>query len=84
MAGVTRIIDPAGDFLVAKVNRDGYVGGSADPIASLDPRSVVSITPQVLAFTPKVTDVSTMISVQSVAPTVTSPNIQINEVYRYE
>ena len=84
MAGVIRMIDPAGDFLVAKVDLDGFVGGGADPITPLDPRSVVSITPQVLDFSPKVTDVSAMISVQAVTPTMISPDIELHEIYRNE
>ncbi|MBT3391480.1 MAG: hypothetical protein HN413_13855 [Chloroflexi bacterium] len=84
MAGVTRMIDPAGDFLVAKVNTEGFVGGDVDPIESLDPRSVVSITPQVQPISPKVTDVSAMISVEGVSPTIVSPEIQITEIHRNE
>ncbi len=84
MAGVTRMTDPAGDFLVAKVNLDGFVGGEADPIERLDPRSVVSITPLVEDFSPKVTDVSEMISVEAVTPVVVTPEIRISIIHRSE
>jgi len=84
MAGVTRMIDPAGDFLVAKVDVEGFVGGDEDPIVPLDPRSVVSITPQVQPFSPKVTDVSAMISVETIVPIVASPGIEIHEIHRNE
>ncbi|MBC8496674.1 MAG: hypothetical protein ISS57_13935 [Anaerolineales bacterium] len=84
MAGVTRMIDPAGDFLVAKVDVEGFVGGDADPIMPLDPRSVVSITPQVQPFSPKVTDVSALTSVETIVPIVASPGIDIHEIHRNE
>jgi len=84
MAGVTRMIDSAGDFLIAKVDLEGFVGGDADPIEHLDPRSVVSITPIVADFSPKVTDLSAMISVETVSPTVSSPDIELTVIHRNE
>ncbi len=83
MAGVTRMVDPEGDFLVAKVDLDGFVGGVGDPISRLDPRSVVSIAPQVKDFVPKVTDVSELISVADVTPTVSVPEIEITVIHQY-
>jgi len=82
MSGVTRTVDPAGDFLVARVNTDGFVGGDNDPIFPLDPRIIVSITPYIEDFRPKVTDVSGMIEVVRVVPAVTSADIRITEIYR--
>jgi len=82
MAGVTRMIDPAGDFLFAKINFDGYIGSDADPITSLDPRSVLSISPIVSDFSPKVTDVSSLLSINNVNPTVMSPSLQIHDIGR--
>ena len=84
MAGVTRMVDPEGDFLVAKVNLEGFVGGVGDPIERLDPRSVVSITPQVQDFLPEVTDVSEMIAVEDVSPTVVTPDIELTVIHRNE
>ncbi len=80
MVGVTRIIDPAGDFLIAKVNSDGFMGGDSDPIVSLDPHSVISITPEVSPFSPNVSDVSTDISVMDASPTVTTPDLQVHTI----
>ena len=83
MVGVTRLVDPEGDFLVAKVNPGGFVGGAGDPIQRLDPRSVVSISPQVEEFVPKVTDVSELMSIQDVTPTIFTPELEITVIYRY-
>ncbi len=80
MAGVTRLIDPAGDFLFAKINSDGFVGSDSDPVTPLDPRSILSISPVVSDFSPKVTEVSSLLSVVSVNPTVISPDLQVHVI----
>lgn len=82
MSGVTRMVDPSGDFLVARVFLDGFAGGNTDPITALDPRVIVPITPVVEDFRPTVTDVSDMIEVESIGPTVTVPDVRITEIYR--
>jgi hypothetical protein len=84
LAGVTRVVDPAGDFLVAKIDKNGFIGGVADPFTPFPIRTVVSITPLVQDFRPKVIDVSTMITVEAVEPTVVSPQIRITEIHRNE
>ena len=80
MAGVTRLIDPAGDFLIAKVNIEGFIGSDSDPITSLEPRSIQSITPVISDFSPKVADVTSKLSIESVNPTVTSPNLGVQVI----
>ncbi len=77
MAGVTRMIEPAGDFLVARVNSNGFIGGSADPISEIKLRPSEAITPEVAPFIPELTDVSDLIAIQSVKPTVTHPEVRI-------
>ncbi len=84
MAGVTRMVDAQGDFLIAKVNQDGFVGGDADPIARLDPRSVISISPLVQEFAPKVNDISALIAIEDVTPSVFSPEIEIHVIHEIE
>lgn len=84
MAGVTRMLEPAGDFLIAKVNGDGYIGGTSDPIYQLEPRIVKPITPQVSGFSPKVSDITNQIAVIDVTPNVTTPQLDIHVIYRYE
>ena len=82
MSGVTRMTDPAGDFLIARVNSDGFIGGSSDPITAFEPRSINSVVPKVTPFSPKVSDVSTLISVMEVMPTITHPIVQIHFLSR--
>ncbi|MBC8503389.1 MAG: hypothetical protein ISR58_22140 [Anaerolineales bacterium] len=84
MAGVTRLVDPEGDFLIAKVNLEGFVGGVGDPIQRFDPRSVMSIEPQVEEFSPKVLVISEMISVMDVIPMISTPEIEITVIHRNE
>lgn len=80
MAGVTRMADRNGDFLLAKVDLDGYVGGSADPISEIELRSIVAITPEVSEFVPKVQDVSELIQVETINPTVTHPDVNVQVI----
>ena len=82
MSGVTRMTDPAGDFLIARVNSDGFIGGNSDMITAFESRSVTSIAPKVTPFSPKVSDVTTLISVMEVVPTITNPNVQIHVLSR--
>jgi hypothetical protein len=82
MSGVTRMIDPAGDFLVARINAEGFVGGDNDPIFPLDPRIVVSITPQVEDFNPNVMDASYMIEVEAIEPKIISADMSVTDIYR--
>lgn len=84
MAGVTRMVEPQGDFLLAWVDQDGFVGGDADPTLSIEPRSIVSITPEVAEFMPVVTDVSELITVEDIQPTVTHPDVQVHSISRNE
>ena len=84
MAGVTRMTDPEGDFLLAWVDDVGYIGGTEDPISSLDLRSIVSISPQVMEFDPVVTDVTGLITVEDIQPTVTHPDVGLHWIARSE
>ena len=82
MAGVTRLAESNGDFLIAKVGEDGFVGGDADPVQGLIPASVRSVNPEVISFSPMVTDISSLINVISVSPDVETPDLQINVIHR--
>ncbi|MFC2145422.1 hypothetical protein ACFLQQ_03740, partial [Actinomycetota bacterium] len=82
MAGVTRLAEPNGDFLIAKVGKDGFVGGDADPVQELMPASVRSVDPEVNSFSPMQTDVSSLINVLSVSPDVETPNLRIDVIHR--
>lgn len=80
MAGVARLVEPNGDFLVAWVNADGFVGGGSDPISAIEFRSVAAITPEIAAFSPAVNPAAAAISIQSLAPTVTHPAVELNVI----
>ena len=82
MAGVTRLAEPNGDFLIAKVSEDGFVGGETDPVQELLPMSITTVNPEVSSFSPVLTDVSSLINIISVSPTVETPDLQINVIYR--
>jgi len=82
MSGVTRMAEPNGDFLIAKVNEDGFVGGETDPVQELSPMSITAVTPEVISFSPMQTDVSSLINIISVSPTVETPDLQINLIHR--
>ena len=81
MAGVTRLAEPNGDFLIAKVGEDGFVGGDADPVQELIPASVRSVDPEVNSFSPVVTDVSSLIKIMSVSPDVETPDLRIDIIH---
>ena len=81
MAGVTRMAEPNGDFLIAKVGEDGFVGGDLDPVQELIPASITAVNPEVISFSPMQTDVSSLINIISVSPTVVTPDLQINVIH---
>jgi len=81
MAGVTRMANQEGDFLIAKVDLNGFVGGDSDPITPLNVRSIKAITPTIIDFVPSVTDISSQISIVPITPTVTTPAIQIHIIH---
>mgnify|MGYP003960080491 CR=1 FL=1 len=84
MAGVTRMIEPNGDFLLAWVDEDGFIGGTDDPISNIEVRSITAITPEVADFIPLVTDVTDLIAVENIQPTVTHPDVQLYWIARHE
>jgi hypothetical protein len=81
MAGVTRLAEDNGDFLVAKVNLDGYVGGAGDPVEELTGMTVTEINPTVSSFSPVVTDVENVINIVDVSPNVEEPEVGYNMIY---
>jgi hypothetical protein len=81
MAGVTRLAENNGDFLVAKVNEDGFVGGDSDPVEELTSMTVTEVNPAVSSFSPVVTDVSSKINILSVSPNVEEPNLEVNLIH---
>ncbi|GEM_PF-1154916 len=82
MSGVTRLAEPNGDFLIAKVGTDGFVGGDTDPVQELIPASVTAVDPEVTPFSPVQTDVSSLINIIAVSPNVETPDLEINVIYR--
>lgn len=58
------------------------MGGETDPVQELTPMSITAVTPEVSAFSPVQTDVSSLINIISVSPTVETPGLQINIIYR--
>ena len=82
MSGVTRITEPNGDFLIAKVGEDGFVGGEADPVQDLSPMLITAVNPVATSFSPIQTDVSSLINIISVSPTVETPDPQIHLIYK--
>jgi hypothetical protein len=82
MAGVTRLAEPNGDFLIAKVGEDGFVGGDLDPVQELIPASITTVNPEVDSFSPIQTDVLSLINIISVSPDIETPNLEINVIHR--
>ncbi len=82
MSGVTRLAELNGDFLIAKVNEDGFVGGESDPIQELMPASITAVNPEVNPFSPIQTDVYSLINIMSVSPTVETPDLRINIIHK--
>ncbi len=82
MSGVTRIAEPNGDFLIAKVGEDGFVGGDLDPVQELTPASITAVNPEVISFTPMEVDISSLIKIISVSPNVDTPDLKINVIHR--
>jgi len=82
MSGVTRLVETNGDFLIAKVGEDGFVGGDEDPVQELIPMSVTAVNPEVGSFSPIQTDVSSLINIISVSPNVETPDLQVSVIHR--
>ena len=81
MAGVTRLAEDNGDFLMAKVGLNGYVGGAGDPVEELTGMMVTEINPTVASFSPLVTDVESIINITSVNPNVEEPELGYIRIY---
>jgi len=81
MSGVTRLAEPDGDFLIAKVGPDGFVGGDGDPVEELVPASVTSVDPEVNSFSPMETDISSVINIISLSPDIETPDLRISVIY---
>ena len=81
MTGVTRMAEPNGDFLIAKVGVDGFVGGNADPVQELIPASITAVNPEVSSFLPIQADASSLINIISVSPDVETPDLQVNIIH---
>ena len=81
MSGVTRIAESNGDFLIAKIGADGFIGGDSDPVKELIPLSITPVNPEVAAFLPIETDAISQIAIKSVSPNIETPDLQINYFY---
>jgi len=80
MSGVTRLAEPNGDFLIARVGSNGFAGED-DIIEELEGMTLTAINPVSASFSPVVTDMISDIHIQAVNPNVENPNAGVSLIY---